>query len=120
MTQVREGDLLWAPSDERIAEANITRYMAWLRDSRGLEFASYQQLWRWSVDDLEAFWASIWDYFGVKAHTPYERVLADRSMPGAQWFTGAELNYAEHALSRRDGHIALLSRNEDCQGGEVR
>lgn len=120
MTQVREGDLLWTPSDERRAQANITRYMAWLRDSQGLDFASYEDLWRWSVEDLEAFWGSIWDYFGVRAHRPYGRALADRSMPGAQWFTGAELNYAEHALSRRDGRVALLSRNENGQGGEMR
>ena len=120
MTQIREGDLLWSPSDERKAQANITRYMAWLRESRGLDFGSYDELWRWSVDDLEAFWASIWDYFGVRARRPHERVLADRSMPGAKWFTGAELNYAEHALARRDEHVALLWRNEDGPGGEMR
>ena len=120
MTQTREGDLLWTPSEERKSQANITRYMAWLRESRGLQFASYDELWRWSVEDLEAFWGSVWDYFGVKAHKPYERVLADPSMPGAKWFTGAELNYAEHALSRRDGHTALVYRNEDGSGGEMR
>ena len=119
MTQVREGDLLWSPSDEWKERANITRYMAWLRESRGLSFATYEELWRWSVDDLEAFWGSVWDYFGVKAHRPYERVLADRRMPGAQWFTGAELNYAQHALARRDGHVALLYRDEDGRSGEV-
>ena len=120
MTQIREGDLLWSPSEERKSQANITRYMAWLRESRGLDVATYDELWRWSVDELEAFWASIWDYFGVRAHLPYERVLADRSMPGAKWFTGAELNYAEHALARRDEHVALLWRNEDGPGGEMR
>ncbi|MCY4624642.1 MAG: acetoacetate--CoA ligase [Chloroflexi bacterium] len=119
MNQIREGDLLWSPSEERKAQANITRYMAWLRESRGLDFGSYDELWRWSVDDLEAFWASIWDYFGVRARKPYDRVLADRSMPGAKWFTGAELNYAEHALARRDEHVALLWRNEDGPGGEM-
>ena len=119
MTEVREGDLLWTPSEERMAQANITRYMAWLRETRGLNFATYEELWRWSVDDLEAFWGSVWDYFGVKAHRPYERVLAGRSMPGAQWFPGAELNYAEHALVRRDDHVALLYRDEDGSGGEM-
>lgn len=119
MTTVREGDLLWSPSEERKAQANITRYMAWLRESRGLGFSTYDELWRWSVDDLEAFWGSVWEYFGVRAHRPYERALADRSMPGARWFTGAEINYAEHALRRRDGHVALLYRNEDGAGGEV-
>ena len=120
MNQTREGDLLWTPSEERKSQANITRYMAWLRDTRGLHFASYEDLWRWSVEDLEAFWGSVWDYFSVKSHKPYERVLADRSMPGAQWFPGAEINYAEHALARRDGHIALVYRHEDGSGGEMR
>ena len=120
MNQTREGDLLWTPSEERKSQANITRYMAWLRESWGLDFASYEDLWRWSVEDLEAFWGSIWDYFGVKANKPYERVLADPSMPGAKWFPGAEINYAEHALARRDGHPALVFRNEDGGGGEMR
>ena len=120
MTRIREGDLLWTPSAERKAQANITRYMAWLRESRGLHFASYDDLWRWSVDDMEGFWGSVWDYFDVKAHKPHERVLADRRMPGAKWFPGAEINYAEHALARRGGHTALVYRNEDGSGGEMR
>ena len=120
MTHTREGDLLWTPSEDRKAQANITRYIAWLRETRGLDFASYDALWRWSVDDLEGFWGSVWDYFGVKAHKPYDRVLADRSMPGAKWFPGAELNYAEHALARRDSHAALLYRDEAGRGGEMR
>ena len=120
MNQTREGDLLWTPSEERKSQANITRYMAWLRETRGLHFALYEDLWRWSVEDIEGFWGSVWDYFSVKSHKPYERVLADRSMPGAQWFPGAEINYAEHALARRDGHIALVYRHEDGSGGEMR
>ena len=67
MNQTREGDLLWTPSAERKSQANITRYMAWLRESRGLGFASYEDIWRWSVEDLEAFWGSVWDYFAIKA-----------------------------------------------------
>ena len=70
MNQTREGDLLWTPTAERKSQANITRYMAWLRDTRGLHFASYDDLWRWSVEDLEAFWGSIWDYFDIKVHKP--------------------------------------------------
>ncbi|MFC0106241.1 acetoacetate--CoA ligase [Kibdelosporangium aridum] len=76
----------------------LGRYLRWLADERGQQFADYQQLWRWSVTDLAGFWSSIWDFCGVRAHTPYEQVLGSREMPGAQWFTGATLNYAEHAV----------------------
>lgn len=109
---VSEGDLLWSPSKERIETANITRYMRWLRESRGLRFDSYADLWQWSVTDLEGFWSSIWDFFGIRAHKPYTKVLESPSMPGARWFVGAELNYAEHALWRRDEHPAVLFQRE--------
>jgi len=103
-----EGTILWTPTPEQRAGTNIARYLAWLRETRGLTFEAYDALWRWSVTDLEAFWASIWDFCGVRAHRAYARVLEDRRVPGARWFPGAELNYAEHALSRRDEHPALV------------
>jgi len=90
---------LWRPSEERIAEAGITRYRSWLKENRGLDFADYESLWEWSVTNIEDFWASIWDLGGVIAHQPYERVLSERKMPGAKWFEGAMLNYAEHSLA---------------------
>ena len=86
--------------------------MEWLARERDLRFTSYQELWRWSVTDLDAFWSSIWDFFKVRSSRPYERVLARDTMPGASWFPGAELNYAEHALARRDDHPALIARSE--------
>ncbi len=92
-------ELLWTPSDERIAEAGITRYKQWLKENRGLEFANYEELWEWSVTHIEDFWKSIWDISGVIAHQPYSSVLAERIMPGARWFEGAALNYAEHSLA---------------------
>lgn len=107
-----EGALLWEPSEAVKARANLTHYLRWLERTRGLTFASYEEAWRWSVEQLEAFWASIWEYFGVRAHRPYEQVLGERRMPGARWFPGAELNYAEHALRRADDHPALVFRNE--------
>src|SRR5947208_41831 len=76
----------------------MTRFMEWVGGRRGEPFADYDALWRWSVAELEQFWASIWDYFQVRASVPYERVLAERRMPGARWFEGAELNYAENLL----------------------
>ena len=79
------------------ATTGLGDYVRWLAD-RGHTFASYEELWRWSIDDLEGFWASVWDYFEVKGS--YERVLGSRDMPGAEWFPGARLNYAEHMLGR--------------------
>ena len=76
------------------------------RGERGLEFADYDELQRWSVTDLEAFWASIWDFFEVKAHAPYTAVLDSTAMPGASWFPGARLNFAEH----------LVGEDEDTDG----
>jgi acetoacetyl-CoA synthetase len=102
MTAVPEGtpERLWSPPPERVERAGITRYLRWLRDERGRHFDSYEELWRWSVDELEAFWSSIWDFCGVITHHPYERVLDRRVMPGARWFDGALINYAEHSLWR--------------------
>ena len=110
--KVAEGTLLWQPSEQRRGSANITRYMGWLEENRGLHFGSYHDLWAWSVRDLEGFWSSVWEFFEVRAHRPYGRVLSERRMPGARWFEGAELNYAEHALSRRDEHPAVIAGSE--------
>jgi acetoacetyl-CoA synthetase len=95
----------------------IDRYTDWLRRERGLAFKDYDALWRWSVTDLHAFWASIWDYFEIESPTPYETVLADARMPGARWFPGAQVNYARQALRHADaahaaGHPAMLFRDE--------
>jgi acetoacetyl-CoA synthetase len=110
---VNEGDLLWTPSRERVEKSSLTAFMRWLDTERGLKLASYDELWRWSVEDLEAFWQAIWDFFEVQSSAPHERVLADRRMPGAQWFPGARLNYAQHALRHeRPGADALMFLNE--------
>ncbi len=90
---------LWTPSPARVASAGITRFLAWLRAERGLAFDGYESLWQWSVSDLEAFWDSIWRFSGVISHRGPERVLGRRQMPGARWFEGATLNYAEHLLA---------------------
>ena len=110
--QVSEGTLLWEPSEDAMSRSNIAHFMRWLDSEKSLRFGGYQELWRWSIEDLEGFWASIWDYFQVKAARPYSQVLAERRMPGARWFAGAELNYAERALARNDDHPALLSKSE--------
>ena len=97
-TPVTEGMLLWEPSEQMKEQANIRHYMQWLAREKGLHFTTPDELWAWSVDKIEDFWASQWDYFSIKASKPYESVLVERKMPGAQWFPGAELNYAEHVF----------------------
>jgi acetoacetyl-CoA synthetase len=92
------GRVLWTPPADIRDTSRIGRYLTWLRGERGLDFADYAALWQWSVTDLPAFWQSIWDYFEVRAHTPPTAVLLDQAMPGADWFPGATLNYAEHVL----------------------
>jgi acetoacetyl-CoA synthetase len=89
---------LWQPSAAEREQAEMTRFMRWAGERHGREFAGYEELWRWSVDELEDFWESVWQFFGVRASRPYEQVLAERVMPGARWFAGAELNYAENML----------------------
>ncbi len=76
----------------------ITRYQSWLAENRGLNFDSYDALWRWSTTEIEAYWQSIWDYFDIQSPTPHHTVLAENVMPGARWFPGAQLNYAQQAL----------------------
>jgi acetoacetyl-CoA synthetase len=100
-----------------LPEAQIARYQAWLQRERGLSFDSYDALWRWSVRDLHAFWASIWDYFAVQSPTPYATVLERPVMPGAKWFSGAQVNYAQHLFSHADashaaGCPAIVYTNE--------
>jgi acetoacetyl-CoA synthetase len=113
MNQVEDGTLLWQPSDERKAASRMRHYMEWLTRTRGLAFENYAALWQWSVDDVEAFWESIWRYFEVRATKPYRAVLSSHRMPGARWFEGAELNYAEHSLARAGGSVAVVYRRED-------
>ena len=110
---VREGELLWTPSAAQVEDANLTRFTKWLLLERGLQFDSYDSLWQWSVTDLEGFWQAIWDYFGIQSSAQHTRVLGKRTMPGAEWFPGARLNYAQHVLrNERAGTDALLFVSE--------
>ncbi|MGA9876212.1 MAG: acetoacetate--CoA ligase [Solirubrobacteraceae bacterium] len=91
---------LWTPSAELVRSARMTDFMRWAGERHGRDFADYSELWEWSVGEIEQFWGDIWDYCGVRASVPYEQVLASRQMPGARWFEGARLNYAENMLLR--------------------
>jgi acetoacetyl-CoA synthetase len=106
--------VVWTPPGDASETSNLARYMRWLEQDSARGFDSYDELRAWSVADLEAFWESVWRYFAIGAHAPYEAVLAERAMPGARWFPGAELNYAEHALRHaEDDRPALVAIDED-------
>ncbi|MHB1568473.1 MAG: acetoacetate--CoA ligase [Solirubrobacteraceae bacterium] len=108
------GEVLWEPPADLRQTTEVGRFMEWLRERRGLEFGGYQELWRWSVSDLEGFWSAIWEFFELHAHVDAERVLAERRMPGAVWFEGARLNYAEHLLGRDSDldTVAVLAQSQ--------
>lgn len=104
---------LWAPSDTFKKQSRLTHYMHWLAEQRGLKFEAYADLWAWSVNQVEDFWASIWEYFDVMAHSPYQSVLSHPEMPGARWFEGSTLNYAEHVFRQaNETHPALIFQSE--------
>lgn len=119
MSDVEPGRLLWRPPEDLVRDAVLTRYLSWLDRRQGRAFGSYDELWRWSVEDLEGFWTSMWEFFEVGSHAPFGRALAERRMPGARWFPGARLNYAEHALAEPDDRPALVFRREDGARAEL-
>ena len=112
-------ELLWTPSPERLERATLTRYQGWLEETRGLRFNSYADLWRWSVDDLEGFWSTICEFFDVRFEVPARRVLGRREMPGAEWFPGARVSFAEHVFrGKRDPDVAIRHASELHDPGE--
>jgi acetoacetyl-CoA synthetase len=106
------GEVLWSPPEQTTANCRMAQYMRWLAEKRGLYFNDYEQLWQWSTHDLAAFWRSIWDYFKVLADGDPGRVLADASMPGAQWFPDVRLNYAENMLRGDDNQSIVTALSQ--------
>jgi acetoacetyl-CoA synthetase len=117
---------LWEPPAELVERARMTEYMRWLQAKRGLRFDGYDDLWRWSVEDLEGFWSSIWEFFAVQANGAYDQVLGSREMPGAEWFAGTAVNYTEHVFADKDDadpailHASELRELEELTWGELR
>jgi len=110
---IAAGKILWEPSRQFKESTNITRYKKWLEERKNLSFGDYHSLWEWSVSDIEGFWESIWKFYKIKASHPYDEVLSERKMPGAEWFSGSILNYTEHVfrnMSRE--HPALIFQSE--------
>ena len=107
--------VLWRPPDDVLVRSQMGRYLEWLAGSGGPRFRAYDEAWRWSVDEPGPFWRSIWDHYDVIAHDPPSGDLVDARMPGARWFPGATLNYAENALrlpGRADDDVVLIGRSQ--------
>jgi acetoacetyl-CoA synthetase len=114
------GELLWEPSAELVEASRLIEFMRWLERERGLSFDGYHELWQWSVDDLDGFWNAIWDFFGVQADGERGAVLGSLEMPGASWFPGTRLNYAEHVFAGKDeNEVAILHASELRELGEL-
>ena len=104
---------LWTPSPEGIADASVTRFQEFVASTRGLSFAEYNELWTWSVTDIEGFWSALWQFSGLDEVSGYERVLGNASMPRAQWFPGARLNFAAYLLAQGEPDaVAILTTDE--------
>jgi acetoacetyl-CoA synthetase len=105
---------LWQPTPESISRTNLTRYLKWLAEKRGLKFADYPELWTWSTNEPAEFWSTIAEFFDVRFYSPATSVLTSMEMPGAHWFEGATLNYAEHALrsGKNDNDAAIIFEAE--------
>jgi acetoacetyl-CoA synthetase len=116
------GRVLWAPTDKQREAARLTAFAADVRAHHGVEVGDYAALWRWSVESVEDFWTSVWRFFEVAPATSYDAVLASSEMPGARWFPGARLSFAEHVLrcaDGRGGQPALVAVAEDGTSYDV-
>jgi acetoacetyl-CoA synthetase len=111
---------LWVPSKERQAASNISRFIDGLNHTHGLQIPGYSQLYQWSVSEISDFWAVMWEFAGIRASQSYDTVIDDlHRFPGAQWFPGARLNFAENLLRYRDDRPALVFRGETHQSSSM-
>ncbi|TFL10009.1 acetoacetate--CoA ligase [Pusillimonas caeni] len=113
---IEQGEVLWAPTARQVEETRLAQFIDYVAQRHGKRFDDYQTLWQWSVDELETFWSTVLQFFQVQADGDPGVVLADARMPGAKWFPGLQLNYAEHVFRNADAsRPALLARSEDCE-----
>ncbi len=105
---------LWTPSEERIKNTNLYRFMKIINETYEQNFSEYEPLYQWSIENIPDFWACLWEFAKIKSSTPYDQVVDDvGKMPGAKWFSGARLNFAENLLRYKDDHTALIFKGED-------
>ncbi|MHA6770313.1 acetoacetate--CoA ligase [Sphingobium ummariense] len=120
---VVEGQMLWQPSAERVARCELTKFYNWLKMERGLEFGEYEDCWRWSVDNIDAFWTLVWEYFDVRSDTAFTQVRLGDAVEGTRWFPGSRTNYAEHLLryeeQARPDEVAIVHSGECRAWGEL-
>lgn len=120
MQDIQEGTLLWEPSDEQKQQTALFNYMNWLKTTKQLNFDTYNQLWEWSVNEIEDFWESLWEYFDIQSEQPYKTVLSSHKMPGAKWFPEATINYTEHIFKgRKFDNTAIVHSSENRVTNEV-
>jgi acetoacetyl-CoA synthetase len=111
---------LWVPSKDMKKQANITRFISFINKKFGLEIQMYPDLYKWSVDKIPEFWGAVWDFVEMRASRTYDQVVDDLDKyPGAKWFIGARLNFAENLLRHRDSHLAFISRCEGMKSTEM-
>lgn len=111
-------EALWHPSAKQLQESNLAKYRDFLYQQHDIRFEDYHELWKWSVENVDLFWESIWKYFQVKSTMPYEQILSGNRMPGATWFEGSKLNYAQHIFSQSNAEFPAfisLSEHRDAQ-----
>jgi acetoacetyl-CoA synthetase len=115
MTDFDRPEIVWRPDPHDISHANVTDFMSWLHRHRGIQIATWNDLWEWSVRELDAFWSAVWDYYDVTAARGPDEIVSNDAMPGTHWFRGAQLNYAQNVLARapRD-RPALIEVAEGC------
>ncbi len=106
--------LLWEPSEDKIKNSNMYRFMGLINEKYNQSFTEYDPLYQWSIENIPDFWAAMWEFADIKASKPYDQVIDDvTKMPGAKWFSGARLNFAENLLRYRDDQVALIFKGED-------
>jgi len=112
--------LLWQPSKKVKSNSNLTNYINWLKENSIIRPQNYDELWEWSVNNIEDFWGSIWNFFSIQSTTEPTQVLSTHAMPKTIWFKGTQVNYAEHIFrNKTDKHPALLFKNESTELIEI-
>jgi len=112
--------LLWTPSDERIKGTNMYRFMNFINEKYNKKFSDYTHLYEWSIENITDFWVSLWEFADIKASKQFDQVIDDlNKMPGAKWFSGARLNFAENLLHYRDDQIALIFKGEEQESTSI-
>ena len=108
-----QNNIIWSPSEERISQSNMASFMKFVNEKHNKNISSYEDLYRWSVTEIEQFWEAVWEFSEIMTSKDYSEILSDYKMPGAKWFGGAELNFAENLLRYKDDRTAIISTREN-------